>query len=1161
MTLVEDNQNVTDKAALVYNACVEIRLRDHEHWIRLDQLSFQTVGRNQLINQTTKSSKPIIAAYKNLIKVSMKFMKPHLRDDELEKLSNDLLAFEGKLANIPIRALLQREFSLANITLTDDETIETIALDYYRKLNEFLRCADPDTLYNYAGLRRMLGWASVGSKEYRNASFEFQKVKYGLRKQKPRWEVCVQSVNDDMPDSVGYLYVQQKFSEEAKQEVPKLSLGDPYGKMMYAVSLNKWIQEMKKLRRPYDRDAEWLEGAAVVNAFYNPSANEMDNYFSYGSSMNFGAIGMVVGHEMTHGFDDTAKLINESLNTSVDPCTDFYSYACGGWLSKHQIPKTKPTLSRFSVLRDELRETLRDILGNMTLVEDNQNATDKAALVYNACVAVPDLEDRHDVVLNIMNASGLGTRCTTTPGLRRMLGWADVGSKEFRNASFELRKARGGVREERPRWEICVDAVNGGMPDSVGLLYVQQKFSHEAKKEVPKLPLKEPYGKMMYAVSLNNWILEMKKLRKAYDTDAESLNFGAIGMVVGHEMTHGFDDTGSQFDAEGALKQWWSNKTRKEFMNRTKCFEYQYGNITDKHTNMTLNGKNTVGENIADNGGLRLSFEAYRNLLEVEYGSVDTRLVGMENVTGEQLFFISNGMAWCSLARPEYIKLLVQYDPHSPAQYRINVPMSNLEAFSETFNCPANSTMNRKDRCTFLRATTSDGPRLEATASPGQRCHAAAPLPCALFIRETIRTTTRLRLFGESPSLAKQSQEPPAPAKPNANKPAQERESSEPCTPSQAASEKTDASTASSSSWGLTTYTAQKVLIPRFPPRPPPLWHQTSGSPLPSPSATATTAPAPCAADVTGSNTAAARAVREGFVQPCTSSRPPSSQQHDQAFPGSCPNTRGHTIIFRPVGKKSHFLAVSRDAIAGFLSGFPATQRVRVNHQRNLVAVDTRPASDPSTLLQVAAICEVKVKSKQLSNNKSVGLVFGVDQRIDAETLFGKHHVTSPSDIVRATSAPFAGGTGTPRPPARLTIAFCATVATTPRSRAQRTIPVASTATETTLQMTRAALLGSFSTKPPSSSAGVNNNTLGGAVVDKCRSFRDALTGGRAANTATSTPSPMSTPAPLADPKYAVLAALAAAIRAVLHFTPDDSPACVFCSAVLAAHEAIAALD
>ncbi|KAL1450317.1 hypothetical protein MTO96_043943, partial [Rhipicephalus appendiculatus] len=158
----------------------------------VDQPSF-SVGRNQLINQTANSSKPIIDAYRKLIQVAMKFMKPDLCDDELEKLSDDMLSFEAKLANmtappeerrdfmklynrttidelernfsnIPLRTLLQKEFSLANITLSYNETVETFGLDYYSKLNEFLRCADPDMLFNYAGLRRMLGWASVGFK-------------------------------------------------------------------------------------------------------------------------------------------------------------------------------------------------------------------------------------------------------------------------------------------------------------------------------------------------------------------------------------------------------------------------------------------------------------------------------------------------------------------------------------------------------------------------------------------------------------------------------------------------------------------------------------------------------------------------------------------------------------------------------------------------------------------------------------------------------------------------------------------------------------------------------------------------------------------------------------------------------------------------------------
>ncbi|XP_075528283.1 neprilysin-1-like [Dermacentor variabilis] len=619
ITLVGENQTIIDKAALFYNACVAVPdlddrqdvmfemlnssgLRDWprigqdaniseepsnitdviiktgmssilsvgvsrdirelaSHVIQLDQIGFSWVGRNQLINQTAKYSRPMIAAYKTVIQVTMKFMKPNLSDDNITELSERLLAFEGQLANltappeerrdltkiyrrttmeelhnnftyIPIRVLLKRLFSEVNLTLADNETIELYALDYYTKLNNFLQCADPNMLYNYAGLKLMLRWAAAASKEFRNATFELVKVKAGVSVQKPRWERCIGSVKGLMPEIIGNLYVQHKFSEQAKREVedlarrlvlvfnktlqtvdwmddttrsaaeekltkmgakigypdwiknmtyleglyeyvPQLPLNISYLEAVYAVSVNNGKKGLLKLRMPYDKDSEWIVGPAVVNAFYSPSSNEM----VYPSAILQGV---------------------------------FY---------EHGLPR--------------------------------------------------------------------------------------------------------------------------------------------------------------------------------------SLNFGAIGMVVGHEMTHGFDDTGSQFDADGALKEWWSNRTSAEFKRRAKCFEDQYGNITDKEANMTLNAKNTVGENIADNGGLRLVFEAYKKLLEDECHSNATRLKGLEQFSGKKLFFIANALAWCSVSRPQYLKLLIQYDPHSPTQYRVNLPMSNMPDFSETFSCPANSTMNRKERCTL----------------------------------------------------------------------------------------------------------------------------------------------------------------------------------------------------------------------------------------------------------------------------------------------------------------------------------------------------------------------------------------------------------------------------------------------------------------------------
>lgn len=129
-------------------------------------------------------------------------------------------------------------------------------------------------------------------------------------------------------------------------------------------------------------------------------------------------------------------------------------------------------------------------------------------------------------------------------------------------------------------------------------------------------------------------------------------------------------------------------------------------------------------------------------------------------------------------------------------------------------------------------------------------------------------------------------------------------------------------------------------------------------------------------------------------MRPCTTSRPSPSKRHDEASAVSCSNTQGNSIIFRPVGMTSHLLAVSRDANAGF----PAIRRIHVNHRRNLVAIDMHPASDPSTLLQVAIICEVTVKSKQLAISTCVDMVCGVDPHTDAEDIAA--NITSPVPII-----------------------------------------------------------------------------------------------------------------------------------------------------------------
>jgi len=181
------------------------------------------------------------------------------------------------------------------------------------------------------------------------------------------------------------------------------------------------------------------------------------------------------------------------------------------------------------------------------------------------------------------------------------------------------------------------------------------------------------------------------------------LNYGAMGMVIGHEITHGFDDHGRQYDGTGNLSPWWSEETLEGFVDRARCFIEQYGNYTipeieeilgeDAH----LNGKMTQGENIADNGGIHESFRAY--LKSLEDGEPEPALPGLEQFTPKQMFFVSNAQVWCELQTQESLLGQVLGDPHSPGKFRVLGPLGNSQDFQREFSCPDNSAMVRPQKC------------------------------------------------------------------------------------------------------------------------------------------------------------------------------------------------------------------------------------------------------------------------------------------------------------------------------------------------------------------------------------------------------------------------------------------------------------------------------
>jgi putative endopeptidase len=179
----------------------------------------------------------------------------------------------------------------------------------------------------------------------------------------------------------------------------------------------------------------------------------------------------------------------------------------------------------------------------------------------------------------------------------------------------------------------------------------------------------------------------------AFDPNSDAApNYGDTGGTIGHELTHGFDDEGRQFDAHGNLRDWWTAEDGKEFVKRASCISDQYSTYTIID-DIKINGKLTLGEDTADLGGLILAYMAWKE---------DTKgqnLQPLDDLTPDQRFFVGYGQSWCGETRDETKRLRATVDPHSPEKYRTNGVVSNMPEFQEAFHCKAGSPMVNQNRC------------------------------------------------------------------------------------------------------------------------------------------------------------------------------------------------------------------------------------------------------------------------------------------------------------------------------------------------------------------------------------------------------------------------------------------------------------------------------
>ena len=351
----------------------------------------------------------------------------------------------------------------------------------------------------------------------------------------------------------------------------------------------------------------------------------------------------------------------------------------------------------------------------------------------------------------------------------------DFVKENFRFFGTALR----GTKELLPRWRRVLRAVDGGVGEALGEIYVRENFPPEAKRrmlvmigdlkdalrehierldwmgpETKKAALeklstlnakigypdkwrdysaleikRQPYVSNVLAASAfdfrrrlarigrpvdpTEWDMTPPTVNAYYNPQRNEIvfpagilqppffdlkaddagNYGSTGATIGHEMTHGFDDEGRQYDAQGNLKNWWTDEDVKRFEERGEKIIQQFNRF--KVGNTPVNGKLTEGENIADLGGLKVAYAALqKRLAQLPAAERDRKIAGL---TPTQRFFIAYAQSWREKSRPEFLQLQVKSNPHSPPEFRVNGPLANLPDFANSFGIPAGSPMLQPD--------------------------------------------------------------------------------------------------------------------------------------------------------------------------------------------------------------------------------------------------------------------------------------------------------------------------------------------------------------------------------------------------------------------------------------------------------------------------------
>uniref|UniRef100_UPI00398E31A1 membrane metallo-endopeptidase-like 1 n=1 Tax=Pristiophorus japonicus TaxID=55135 RepID=UPI00398E31A1 len=291
------------------------------------------------------------------------------------------------------------------------------------------------------------------------------------------------------------------------------------------------------------------------------------------------------------------------------------------------------------------------------------------------------------------------------------LEWMDEASKE---------KAQGkalAIKEQIGYPDYILENSNPRLDQEYAHLNFSENKYFENVLEIQKTGVQKSLRKLREQVDQDVWIIGAAVANAFYSPNQnqivfpagilqppffskhqlQALNFGGIGMVIGHEITHGFDDNGRNFDKDGNMYDWWSNFSATHFNDQSRCMVHQYGNYTwDLAGGQNVSGISTLGENIADNGGVRQAYKAYLKWVKKE--GEEVKLPGLD-LTHKQLFFLNFAQVWCGSYRPEYASQSIKTDAHSPLKFRVIGSLQNFEAFAEAFQCKRGNLMHPAKKC------------------------------------------------------------------------------------------------------------------------------------------------------------------------------------------------------------------------------------------------------------------------------------------------------------------------------------------------------------------------------------------------------------------------------------------------------------------------------